>query len=68
MALNQLQKMFVVFAVKVDGAWLGPETVQAVGDGELGIYNAYMFPTYRMKIDFSRPEEAQNELVSVTEG
>ena len=71
-AVSQLPKMFVVFAVKFiyqDGTseWMdidGPE----IEDVEIPIMR-YIdeFPTYEIEIDFNHPELAQNKMIEITE-
>lgn len=62
--ISELPRMFVIFAVRVDGAWVSPDYFN---DNEQGIYNITQFPTYDLRIDFNNPEEAQNTLVSITD-
>ena len=74
-AINQLEKRFVVFGVRVikDGEeqelrWLSPELQQQIvasveNDRIFCIHN---FPTWTLEIDFTKPELAQNELVRIT--
>lgn len=63
-AISNLPKMFVVFAVNVDGVWVTPNYFY---DNEQGIYNIHQFPTYSMSIDFNNPELVQNKLVELTD-
>jgi hypothetical protein len=70
-AVAELEKMFVIFAVKVfkddpeNGEWAGLNPV--LGSAEHRIFNADWFETYSIDIDFSAPEMSVNELVSITE-
>ena len=67
-ALNQLEKMFVIFGVKVDGEWLSPEEVsQFPMATDHNIFNVYSIETYKIEIDFNKPEIAQDKLVKLVE-
>lgn len=70
-ALTQLPKMFIVFAVK---AVLSDESTHWLPIGEFdihlpefGVYNIDTFPTYEIDIDFKFPEIAQNKMIEITE-
>ena len=70
-ALSQLPKMFVVFAVK---AVLTDDTTHwlPIGDfdihlPEFGVFNIDTFPTWEINIDFKFPEIAQNKMIEITE-
>lgn len=80
-ALHSLEKMFVVFGVKlVDNTvsgdeysetWLKEEHIQkmfaAAGDTkDAKIYSIYDFPTWTVEIDFKSPQLAQNKLIDIT--
>jgi hypothetical protein len=70
-ALTQLPKMFVVFAVKIiflDGTtrWL-PIGEFDIHYPQFNIYNIDTFPTYEIDIDFKFPEIAQNKMIEITE-
>lgn len=70
-ALNQLPKMFVIFAVK---AVFDDETTQWIDVGAIdlhlpdsNLFNIDTFPTYEIDIDFNHPELAQNMMIEITE-
>jgi len=70
-ALSQLPKMFVVFAVK---AVLSDDTTHWLPVGEFdihlpedGVFNIDTFPTWEADIDFKFPEIAQNKMIEITE-
>jgi hypothetical protein len=65
-ALNQLPKMFVIFAIRYGEAWI--KSSYAETNESARIFNINDFPTYEVEIDFNRPENAQNEMVKITEG
>ncbi|MDA3854911.1 MAG: RNA ligase family protein [Candidatus Woesearchaeota archaeon] len=69
-ALNQLDKMFVIFAVK----YTNIENHEDHSYEELGfyskpnsIYNSNMFPKFYVDIDFNKPQHAQAEIVDLVE-
>lgn len=66
-ALNGLQKMFVVFAIKIDDEWQDMDQFNWIEDNEAKIYSIVSFPQFDIEIDFERPEIAQNELARLTE-
>jgi len=63
-ALNGLEKMFVVFAIKADDEWI--DLWSDLQDNEQGIYNILQFKTFDVKIDFNNPELVQNKLIEDT--
>lgn len=63
--VGQLPKMFVPFAVKSGDRWWSPEEMKTFFFHS-GLRCIYDFPSWSMLIDFSRPEEFQNELVALT--
>lgn len=70
-AIAGLPKMFVLFAVKVifgddESVWLDQYSWGHLDCNFDGIYNITQFPSYWKKIDFSKPELVQNELVDIT--
>lgn len=70
-ALNQVEKMFVIFAVKVtpydeeECAYYVDCTNLA--DWENQIYNIANFKTYKIDIDFENPLFAQNKMIKLVE-
>lgn len=65
-AVSTLPKMFVVFAVKLNGEWQDISGLD-LSDYD-GIHNIYDFPVFTQTIDFASPELSQNRLVEITEG
>jgi hypothetical protein len=63
-AINGLDKMFVIFGVRVDDVWV--ELPSDLHNNEIGIYNILQFPTYEIDIDFNTPEMVQNQLIEMT--
>lgn len=66
-AISQLDKMFVIFAIRVNDVWLDMECEYKVSDPANRIFNIMDFPTYQCMIDFNRPEDIQNTLITHTE-
>lgn len=64
-ALSQLEKMFVIFAVKADDKYI--QLNDNIHLPSAGIYNILNFPTFSVDIDFNSPETVQNKLVEITE-
>jgi len=65
-ALNGLDKMFVIFAIKVDNVWLDDDKLSRIKLSEGRIYNVLDYTSYRISIDFNNPEQSTNELVELT--
>lgn len=63
-AINGLEKMFVIFGIMVDDAWV--ELPKDLHKNEIGIYNILQFPTYEIDIDFNNPVAVQNKLIELT--
>lgn len=62
--VSELEKMFVIFGVKIDDQWVESSTLKSNEDH---IFNITQFPTYEMDIDFSNPQMSTNKLVEITE-
>lgn len=63
-AINGLDKMFVIFGVKIDDNWVNiPVTLH---DNVKGIFNILQFRTYHIDIDFNNPQLVQNEIIEMT--
>ena len=77
-ALKDLEKMFVVFAVKlsdneqkenVPEIWLNGEQIKKIiGKPQNNIYNIYDFQTWTVDIDMRAPKNIQNKLIDITNG
>ncbi len=65
-AISQLPKMFVPFAVRSGGRWWSPEEMKSFFFHS-GLRCIYDFPNWTMMIDFSRPEEFQDDLGALTQ-
>lgn len=64
-AISAEQKMFVVFALRAGIDWLDPFDFPRIPEAR--IFNIRDYPTWEMEIDFSCPEQSQNDLVAITE-
>lgn len=60
--VSELDKMFVIFAVKADDVWLDvtPSIIHE------RIFHVKQFPHWTMEIDFNNPALSQNRLVDLT--
>lgn len=68
--LTELEKMFVIFGVKIyepEPEWVNVEQQLIKKFNEHGIYHIKQFPYFKMTIDFNRPKDYQNELVELTQ-
>lgn len=65
-AISELPKMFVVFALNVNGNWCFPLLMKTLLI-DTGLTCIEDFPTYDVTIDFNRPELSQNEMIEITE-
>ena len=72
-AINGLDKMFVVFATKLSyideersNWYLTDEKYSHLSSNEDRIYNINDFETYEIEIDFSDPARSQNEIIELT--
>lgn len=65
-AITGLPKMFVIFAIKIDGEWF-TEHVPGLRDANASIYDIMQFAKWFTTIDFNKPEVSQNHLITLTE-
>mgnify|MGYP000001621961 FL=1 len=63
-AINGLEKMFVLFGIMIDDVWV--ELPKDLHNNEIGVYNILQFPIYEIEIDFNNPEVIQNKLIEMT--
>ncbi len=66
-AISELPKMFVVFAINVDGEWSSFDHIPFEALNKIGVYHIEQFDHYLMTIDFNSPELNQNKLIEITE-
>lgn len=65
-ALARLPKMFVYFAVNVDGRWLDMHLLRDIDYPDARIYHIMRFGTYSIEIPLDAPEAAQATLEAWT--
>jgi hypothetical protein len=65
-AINQLPKMFVIFAVKIDDIYMDMKNFAHLKIEDEQIYNIMQFPNFSIDIDFNSPELMQNKLIELT--
>ena len=65
-AITQLPKMFVIFAVKIDDVYQDMKNFTHLKIEEEQIYNIMQFPKFSIDIDFNSPELIQNKLIELT--
>lgn len=63
----EIDKMFVIFAVKVDDIWLTDDELKDIGMAENRIFNILTFPTYEVTIDFNDPKIAAETMSQMVE-
>ena len=66
-AVNELEKMFVVFAIRTEDGWLDVTQCMHIERPENRIFNIARFGCYEIEVDFDAPETAQDALESITE-
>lgn len=66
--MNQLEKMFVIFAIKVGEEWLTHDQIKEYYDNNNNIYNITQFQMWEMDIDFNNPHLSSNKLGEITQG
>jgi hypothetical protein len=66
-AINGLDKMFVIFGIKIDNMWVSDEVLSQVKNEEENIYNILDYPTYEVDIDFNNPKVAAEIMSKMTE-
>lgn len=65
-AISQLPKMFVIFAIKIDGIYKDMSNFTHIKNEEQLIFNILQFPNFEIDIDFNRPELSINILSELT--
>jgi hypothetical protein len=63
-AINQLDKLFVIFGLRVDDKWLDVDKIMPFNRHR--IYHIDQFPSYTIEIDFNNPSLALEELNTLT--
>lgn len=65
-AINQVDKMFVIFAIKIGDRWMDMQEMAHVELPDYRIFNIMRFPTWEVEIDFNQPELVQQTLIELT--
>lgn len=65
-AISSLSKRFIVFGVNINGEWQPRSVISNIRNHEIGIYNIYDYPSWKISIDFNKPELSQNKLQELT--
>ena len=71
-AINNLDKMFLIFAIRIgtadDSTWIRPDCVlfDLLENTPNKFYPITLFGTYEIDINFNKPELVQNQLVELT--
>lgn len=65
MAINQLDKFMMVFAIRIDGEYVDLDNYRFVKNESQRIYNILDFPYFTIDIDFNKPELYQNKLIDM---
>lgn len=65
--ISALEKMFVIFALRIGDEWQLPHFVSGLSAPLARVFNVHNFAHWTLEIDFTKPEQFQNELVALTE-
>ena len=65
-ALNDLDKLFIIFAVRIDDVYQDMENFKHLQNNDERIYNILQFPYWFVEVDFNYPELMQNKIVELT--
>lgn len=64
--INEIERMFVIFAIKYQGVWLSNEQCKNIKMPEHRIFNINDFANYEIVIDFNDPEASSSKLADLT--
>lgn len=65
-ALNGLDKMFVIFAIKIDEMWVSHDILKEVKIPESRVYSIFDYETFEIEIDFNQSESSVNKIIALT--
>ena len=65
-AIAELSKRFIIFAVRIDDVYQDMENYKHLQDNDNDIYNILQFPHWYFDIDFNHPELMQNAIIEKT--
>jgi hypothetical protein len=63
--IAELDKMFVIFGIKIDNVWLPASQLKEVKIPELRIFNICDFPAFELAIDFNNPKAAAAKMADL---
>tara|TARA_R110000868_G_scaffold76573_2_gene220089 strand:- start:24772 stop:25596 length:825 start_codon:yes stop_codon:yes gene_type:complete len=63
----ELDKMFVIFAIKIDDQWLTDDEIRTIGLPNDRVFNILTFPTYEVSVDFNNPKVAADIMSDLVE-
>jgi len=66
-ALEKVEKMFVIFDILVNDQWKNMIDFKDLHDNSERIYNIYQFPVWYKTVSFVSPRSVQEELIALTE-
>jgi hypothetical protein len=66
-AIAQLPKMFVIFAIRIDDIYHNIDEFPHLISEDERIFNILQFKTFEIEIDFNNPQLIQNQLVELTQ-
>jgi len=66
-AITKLEKMFVIFGVKINNTWLPEMYLKNVKLPNIKIYNILDYQTYSIEIDFNNPKVAAEKMTALVE-
>lgn len=64
--INKVEKMFVIFSIKIDDVWVPDDVLSQVKLPSQRVFNIVDFTTYNIEIDFSNLDEAATKLAELT--
>jgi len=64
---NTLDKMFVIFAIKIDNKWLSEDKLSMVKMSDKRIFNILDYPTYEILVDFNNPKIAAEAMAKLVD-
>lgn len=66
-AISGLEKMFVIFAIKVDNMWLDDDRLSRIKIPENKIFNILDYANHTIELDFNKPSEFSDKLAELTD-
>lgn len=66
-ALSEIERFFVIFAVKIDDVYLDISAFKTIQNGDIRVYNILDFPVYNVVVDVDNPDSAIKEIQEFTQ-